>query len=532
MGSFISETSSYSMVAALAAFLLINIIVFFVKEPEKHNKIYFLQTLIVVIFHAVGYITLFMRTSDIRYFFFFAFQELILLALALVYQTIYRHMSHLLLNNMLMFLFVGFVILGRLAFENAVRQFIITIVAFGISMAVPWFILKLKSLKKLTYIYAGVGIFLLGAVWLTGAVTNGSRLAFRLFGMSFQPSEFIKITLVLFNAAILSDCKNKMRYLISALFTFCHIILLVLSRDLGSACIYCATYLFMVFLANKNILTLIGGMVAGSGAAVLAYKMFSHVRIRVQTWINPWSDMDKTGYQLSQSLFAIGTGGYFGMGLLKGKPYSIPYVNEDFVFSAIAEELGVVFAILLVILYLFVVLNVFRMSFRVKDEFHALTLAGCAVTLGIQVFLTVGGGTRLIPLTGVTLPLISMGGSSLCATILMFSLLQGIYIKEFTTYDLEELEDDEENYFEDEDSQDDSFEEDKDSQDNFLEEDEALQNELFAEGEIQEKDYLLDYSDYNAMNKTLLLTEEKEAVKRKESDWDNDDNKENIRKNW
>jgi len=339
----------------------------------------------------------------------------------------------------LMLLFIGFVILGRLAFENAIRQFIITLVAFAISIMIPWFILKFGKLKKLTYFYAGIGIFLLGAVWLTGAVTNGSRLAFKLFGMSFQPSEFIKISLVFFNAAILSDRKNKYRYWISALFTAVHVMLLVLSRDLGSACIYLGTYVFMLFLANKNVLTLLCSMVSGAGAAVLAYKLFSHVRIRVQTWLDPWGDMDNKSYQLSQSLFAIGTGGYFGMGIMRGNPFSIPVVHEDFVFSAIAEELGVIFSILLIFIYLFIVLHVLRMSFRVKDEFHGLILAGLAITLGIQVFLTIGGGSRLVPLTGVTLPLISMGGSSLTATILMFSVLHGIYIKEFTDYDEEEL---------------------------------------------------------------------------------------------
>ena len=439
MGSFIAETSSYSMVAIFAAFLFVNIVVFFYKKPEKHTKTYFLQTLLVVMFHAIGYITLYVRSDDVRYFLFFAFQEIMLFALAMIYRTIYRHMSHLLLNNMLMLLFIGFVILGRLAFENAIRQFIITLVAFAISIMIPWFILKFGKLKKLTYFYAGIGIFLLGAVWLTGAVTNGSRLAFKLFGMSFQPSEFIKISLVFFNAAILSDRKNKYRYWISALFTAVHVMLLVLSRDLGSACIYLGTYVFMLFLANKNVLTLLYSMVSGAGAAVLAYKLFSHVRIRVQTWLDPWGDMDNKSYQLSQSLFAIGTGGYFGMGIMRGNPFSIPVVHEDFVFSAIAEELGVIFSILLIFIYLFIVLHVLRMSFRVKDEFHGLILAGLAITLGIQVFLTIGGGSRLVPLTGVTLPLISMGGSSLTATILMFSVLHGIYIKEFTDYDEEEL---------------------------------------------------------------------------------------------
>lgn len=555
MGSFIAETSSYSMVAIFAAFLFVNIVVFFYKKPEKHTKTYFLQTLLVVMFHAIGYITLYVRSDDVRYFLFFAFQEIMLFALAMIYRTIYRHMSHLLLNNMLMLLFIGFVILGRLAFENAIRQFIITLVAFAISIMIPWFILKFGKLKKLTYFYAGIGIFLLGAVWLTGAVTNGSRLAFKLFGMSFQPSEFIKISLVFFNAAILSDRKNKYRYWISALFTAVHVMLLVLSRDLGSACIYLGTYVFMLFLANKNVLTLLCSMVSGAGAAVLAYKLFSHVRIRVQTWLDPWGDMDNKSYQLSQSLFAIGTGGYFGMGIMRGNPFSIPVVHEDFVFSAIAEELGVIFSILLIFIYLFIVLHVLRMSFRVKDEFHGLILAGLAITLGIQVFLTIGGGSRLVPLTGVTLPLISMGGSSLTATILMFSVLHGIYIKEFTDYDeeelLEALEEAEEDY-----DDENAFETNEltvstvqssdcvDSENIYIEtkvisrkKNKTVSNEGLKEeftGASQKENAFI--SDFKKTEEVIeIKTEQKNNIKKfseEELDWEKDEYQGNARKDW
>lgn len=555
MGSFISETSSYSMVAIFATFLMIDIIVFFYKRPEKHTKTYFIQTLLVVLFHAVGYITLYIRSGDVRYFLFFAFQEIILFALALVYHTIYRHMSHLLLNNMLMLLFIGFVILGRLAFENAIRQYIITIVAFAFSLAVPWFILKFTKLRKLTYFYAGIGIFLLGVVWLTGAVTNGSRLAFRILGMSFQPSEFVKISIVFFNAAILSDRKNKYRYWISALFTLIHVLLLVLSRDLGSACIYCGTYLIMLFLANRNVLTLVAGGFGASGAAVLAYKLFSHVRIRVQTWLDPWGDMDNKSYQLSQSLFAIGTGGYFGMGLLRGNPYSIPYVNEDFVFSAIAEELGVVFSILVIVLYLFIVLHVLRMAFRVKDEFYSLILTGCAVTMGIQVFLTIGGGSRLIPLTGVTLPLISMGGSSLSATILMFSVLHGIYIKEFTDYDNEETEEvmEETEEFELKTEPEEVMEENvrfesKPESEDIIEETYEFKEESEFEEvmEVTGEFELKSVHDAKEVHKSepedvtgkmdrvqvVANNPHRNLLKIEETDWENDEYKGNFRKNW
>ena len=477
MASFISEISNYAFVVIMAVYVATNIVVFFFKNPEKHKHFYMLQTLLAIAFHAVGYITLFVRAEDPRYFFFFAFQEIILFALILVFRTIYRSVSRLMLNNVLMLLFVGFTILGRLAFMNAVRQFIITIVAFGISMIIPWIMKHTSLLKKMGYVYCAIGIVALGAVWLTGEITNGSKLAFTIYDMSFQPSEFVKIVIVFFIAALLSNKKDPFRYVSSALFSVVHVLLLVLSRDLGGAGIYCMIYLFMLYIANRNVLTLVGGAIGGAGAFYLALQVFSHVKIRVQNWLNPWTDMSNTGYQITQSLFAIGTGGWEGMGLFQGDPKTIPYVNEDFVFSAIAEEFGVAFSILLIMLYLVTVLHMFRMSARVQEFFHKLILSGLAVSLGTQVILTIGGGTRFIPLTGVTLPLISMGGSSLTATLLMFGVVQGIYIKEFAYYEDDYDYDDDDEYDE---YEDDKYDEDEYDEDDYVDE-EYDENEDYDE---------------------------------------------------
>ncbi len=499
MGSFISEVSNYAFVVIMAAYVLTNIIVFFFKNPEKHKHFYMLQTLLAIAFHAVGYITLFMRTEDPRYFFFFAFQEIILFALILVFRTIYRSVSRLMLNNVIMLLFVGFTILGRLAFMNAVRQFVITIIALAVSMIIPWIMKHTKLLKKLGYVYCTIGILALGAVWLTGEITNGSKLAFTIEGMSFQPSEFVKITLVFFVAALLSNKKDPFRYVSSALFSIVHVLILVLSRDLGGAGIYCMVYMFMLYIANRNLLTIAAGAVMGAGAFYVALQMFSHVKIRVQNWLNPWTDMSNTGYQITQSLFAIGTGGWEGMGLLQGDPTTIPYVNEDFVFSAIAEEFGVLFSILLILLYLVTVLHMFGMSVRVKEYFHKLLLSGFAIALGTQVILTIGGGTRFIPLTGVTLPLISMGGSSLSATLLMFGVIQGIYIKEFAYYE-----------------EDDEFEEDEEFEDNDEFEDDEYEDEEYEDDEYEEdvdEDEVYDEDADSDADADDFNTDEIEAIR-------------------
>ena len=449
MASFISETSNYLFVGIILFYVITNIIVFFFKNPEEHRHFYAFQFIIAILFHAVGYITLFMRSEDLKYFFFFAFQEIIMIAIVMIYLTIYPSISRLLLNNMIFLLDVSFIILGRLAFENALRQFSITIVLLVVSLFVPVIYIKNKGWRNAPYLYCAVGIIALAAVWITGSVTHGSKLNIDLWGFNFQPSEFVKISIVFFMASLLSQKKNKMRYILCILFMMVHVMILVLSRDLGSAGIYLITLIFMIYLASRSPLVLPAGAALSVGAFTFAYKEFSHVRVRVHTWLNPFEDVENTGWQLSQSLFAIGTGGWFGMGLFQGYPKSIPFVEEDFIFSAIGEEMGVLFSVLLILLYLFTALHIIRYSFRVKSSFHQHLLFGFAVCFAVQVFVTIGGGTRLIPLTGVTLPLISMGGSSLCATVLMFSIIQGIYVKEFDyknlskeTVEEEELEDD------------------------------------------------------------------------------------------
>ena len=206
-----------------------------------------------------------------------------------------------------------------------------------------------------------------------------------------------------------------------------HVIVLVLSRDLGSAVIFFVVYLIMVFVATRNYFYLIAGTLAGCIAAIVASKLFSHVQVRIQAWRDPWADIDGAGYQVTQSLFAIGTGGWFGMGIYQGDPTAIPYVEADFIFSAIAEELGVFFSIGLILVCVSCFVAFMYVAMRLKNEYYRLIAVGLGITYIFQIFLTIGGGTRLIPLTGVTLPLVSYGGSSVLSTIIVFCIVQGLY---------------------------------------------------------------------------------------------------------
>ncbi len=263
---------------------------------------------------------------------------------------------------------------------------------------------------------------------MVGNNSYGAQLSLSLGGFSFQPSEFVKISFVFFVAAMFYHSTNIFSVAVTSLVTAAHILVLVLSRDLGSALIFFTTYLAMLFVATGNWLYLLSGAAAGGCGSVLAYGLFAHVRVRVAAWKNPWEDIGNQGYQVTQSLFAIGTGGWFGMGLYQGMPYKIPVVGKDFVFAAISEELGGIFALCVLLICLGCFLQFMMIAGKMQAAFYKLVAFGLGMEYIVQVFLTVGGVVKFIPSTGVTLPFISYGGSSVLSTFILFGVMQGLFV--------------------------------------------------------------------------------------------------------
>ena len=194
-------------------------------------------------------------------------------------------------------------------------------------------------------------------------------------GITFQPSEFVKIIFVFFLAGALYETNDILRVALTAVLAGAHVLILVASKDLGSALIFFIVYIFMVFIATRNILYLFLGTAGGCGAAILAYQFFTHVQVRVQAWKDPWSCIDDAGFQIAQSLFAISSGGWFGLGLFRGNPTAIPFVEADFVFSAVAEELGIAFAMCMILICVGTFIMVMLISVKLKDRFYQIGIA-------------------------------------------------------------------------------------------------------------------------------------------------------------
>lgn len=394
------------------------------QDEEEKNSLLRQQLILIFFMDFTAFLVIYLKTFDFNVIIFYIEMLVFFAAVQILYRIFYKKASLLLLNNMCMLLSVGFIMLCRLDITTATKQLVIAAAASGIALIIPVMIRKMRFLRRLTWLYAGVGIILLAAVFLLARTSYGAKLSL----MGVQPSEVIKITFVFFMASILSRDTSFPTVVKATIIAGLHVVILVLSRDLGSAVIFFAAYLVMIYVSTKKAAYLGLGIAGGSTGAVIAYFLFGHVRQRVSAWKNPMAVYQNEGYQIVQSLFAIGTGGWFGMGLCQGSPGSIPVVKNDFIFSAICEELGGIFAICLILVCMSFFLMIVNIAIQIKNPFYKLIALGLGTEYAFQVILTIGGATKFIPMTGVTLPLVSYGGSSVMSTILMLAIIQGLYI--------------------------------------------------------------------------------------------------------
>ena len=369
-------------------------------------------------------------TPNASYLFLGVAEWFVLLMLMLLYRTAWSRGHMLLMQNICMLLSVGYVIISRIDITRAVKQLIISGVGLVIFILMPLFRKHMESLRNYKYIYGLLGLISLGGVFLLGAMVNGANLSLTIGGFAFQPSEFMKIVFILFMASALCDTIRSKDVVLTGFFALAHVGILVLSRDLGSAMIFYVLFIMMLFLATGRWRYVFGGLLAGAVGSVICYFLFSHVRVRVDVFMNPWNSnyIDNMSYQITQSLFAISFGGLFGAGLMQGMPSSIPFVESDFIFAAIIEEMGLIFGICLILLCLNIFTDFLLLSSSYSNKFYQLYTFGTATAFIFQTFLTIGGEVRFIPLTGVTLPLVSYGGSSVLATFTMFGIVSAIFM--------------------------------------------------------------------------------------------------------
>jgi cell division protein FtsW (lipid II flippase) len=300
-----------------------------------------------------------------------------------------------------------------------------------------------RVLQRFTYtaMLAGLGLLLLPLVPGIGTTINGARIWIRVAGFSFQPGELAKICLLVFFAGYLVVKRDvlalasrrvagvdlpRARDLGPILVAWAaSLAVLVFERDLGTSLLFFGVFVALLYVATERLSWLLIGLGLFASGSFLAWSLFSHVQDRVDIWLHAFApgNVGDSSYQLVQGLFGMGTGGILGKGLGQGRPDIVPYANTDFIIAAVGEELGLTGLMALLIVYGIIVQRGLRTSIAVRDAFGKLLAAGLAFSLALQVFVVVGGVTRLIPLTGLTMPFLSYGGSSLVSNWVLIALL-------------------------------------------------------------------------------------------------------------
>ena len=330
-----------------------------------------------------------------------------------------------------MLMTMGVLMLCRLDIVMGARQ-ILWIGLGGITFFAAYCIFyNIWFWDRLWLFYAAAGVCLFVLTLVLGKTVNGSKNWIDLGPLSFQPSEIIKILYIMFLACHYSGSWTKpfckiSPMIMTGIVTYVYILFLVMQRDWGPILVIFTIFIFMVYVYEENRKFLLFNIASASIVALLGYKFLYHIQVRVGVWLNPWEDVSNKGYQIAQSLFAIASGGYFGRGLGNGSPDYVPEVHTDFIFAAICEEMGVFGGAAVIILFFLLAYRCFKITLNTQNEFNKATGLGLTLMFALQTFIIIGGVIKFIPLTGITVPFVSYGGTSIVVSFASLGIMQAI----------------------------------------------------------------------------------------------------------
>lgn len=334
---------------------------------------------------------------------------------------------------------IGITFVTRLQPDASLGQVIFLFLGVALMVGTLAVVKNLEVIKRYKYVLGIAGIILLVLPMFIGTEIYGSKLWIKIGGFQFQPGEFAKVLIVLFLAGYLAENRELLSIsnrtvlgikfprlrLLYPLFIVWGVCLLVVAfeRDLGSALLFYTIFLIMLYVATGRMSYVIIGLALLAVGAFGMYQIMSHVQVRVAIWLDPFSDAQNLGYQIVQSLFSLADGGLAGVGIGKGMADIIPVVASDMIFAAIGEEMGLLGGSAVLLLFMLFAVRGLTTAARAKSDLAAFSAAGLTAAISFQAFTIVGGVTKLIPLTGVTLPFMSQGGSSLLASFVIVALL-------------------------------------------------------------------------------------------------------------
>lgn len=327
-----------------------------------------------------------------------------------------------------MLLSIGVIMIYRIDKTLGMKQVIWIGMGITVFFITYFVIKKIKGWKDWIKLYGIASIILFVFTLILGSRTKGSINWISIGKFNFQPTEIIKILMIFLigsyytNYEKYKEKKYGSYYLMGIIYVF--IGFLFVQKDLGTVLIFYAIFLALQFIYEEDRKLILYNLLFFIISGLAGFFMFDHVRIRFETWINPWAYIDNKGYQITQSLFAIATGGFFGTGIGLGHPDFIPEVHTDFIFSAICEEMGIFTGMGIIMLFLILVYRGFKIAISQDDKFFRIVALGISILFGIQSFIIFGGVLKMIPLTGITIPFVSYGGSSMLSSFIALGILQ------------------------------------------------------------------------------------------------------------
>ncbi len=360
---------------------------------------------------------------------------------------------------------LGVVMIYRINPELGIRQIIFSGVGMVVFFATYYIMKFVKSWQKYMWVYVIISFLLFILTFIFGERIGGAKNWIALGPVNFQPAEIIKILYVFFIASFyvnrerfkvnimsfgngffekirqklevklkdkpeflkrifLDRFEDKLATVLFLMVGYLFVIFLFMQRELGIALLFFLVFNSIIYVYEPNRKILLVNIIGAVLMVIIGYFLFSHVRVRMDIWLDPWKDINGKGYQIVQSLFAIASGGFFGTGIGNGNPDFVPEVHTDFIFVAIAEEMGVFTAMSIILLFMTIIYRGIKISLNQKDKFMKIVALGITSTIGFQTFIILGGVINMIPLTGITLPFVSYGGSSLVSNFISLAILQ------------------------------------------------------------------------------------------------------------
>lgn len=445
MEIFIITGAKYIFLVLAVIFMYQNIKFIYGERFEVSYNIFdvsnrqFVVNLIFILL--AGFISLIVNENPATSFLFYLELLGVFIFAKIILQRLYKYSCPILFNNMFFLTSIGLIMLHRINFETGHNQLVYS--AIGIlAMVLVYLAFKIvKDLISFRYVFLVVSFLLILSPFYFGVEASGSLNWVNIYGVTFQPSEFVKITYCFFLGTYFARELSMKNVITSIILSILLILVLVVQNDFGASLMFFTLFMMIMYVATGSKQLFALGYSATAFASIIAYQFIGHIQTRVEIWQNPYEFPLGQGYQILQSIFAITSYAPFGTGLYNGTPSFIPVVESDMIFSIIAEEFGTLIALIIIGIYIVIFYRGIHIALRVRRKEYSYIALGLTIIFIFQSFLIIGGATKFIPLTGVTMPFVSYGGTSFVVSAMMIGVLQ--YIHQYS------LLEDSESYMED-----------------------------------------------------------------------------------